>query len=150
MESSIALLGCTAREEGLKTFYRGMPPQLVRVVPMIGIQFGVHEFMKRVLQEQSIAAAAAAARTTMLGTSSPDVNYPSTSEETPDSSFQETMLEVEADPTRPFPAPHFHLYEMTDSNNNNNKSKQSGDYRSILLPKVECREHLDMVQRHCD
>ena len=112
---------------------------------MIGIQFGVYEFMKRVLQEQSTAAAAAARTPTMLGTSSPDMNYPSTFEETPDSSFQETMLEVEADPARPFPAPHFHLYKTTDSNNNKNKSKQSGDYRSILLPKVQCREHLDMV-----
>jgi hypothetical protein len=35
------------REEGLATFYRGLPPRLVSVVPMIGIQFTVYEAMKR-------------------------------------------------------------------------------------------------------
>ena len=29
-----------AREEGISVFYRGLPPRLVSVVPMIGIQFG--------------------------------------------------------------------------------------------------------------
>merc|ERR1712226_973814 len=38
-----------AREEGIKTFYRGLAPRLVSVVPMIGIQFGVYEFMKKVM-----------------------------------------------------------------------------------------------------
>ena len=106
------IIDCAVRvycKEGLKTFYCGLPPRLVSVVPMIGIQFGVYVFMKRVLQERSIAAAAAA-RTTMLGTSNADVIYPSTFAETRNSSFQETMLEVQADPTQPFPAPHFHLY----------------------------------------
>ena len=110
------------REEGLKTFYRGLPPRLVSVVPMIGIQFGVYEFMKRVMQERSVAAAAAA-RTAIGSSSSRDVNSPSTFEETPDSSFQETMLEVAADTTQPFPAPHFHLYKTTDNNKKNKKSK---------------------------
>ena len=37
------------REEGIKTFYRGLPPRLISVVPMIGIQFGVYEAMKKVM-----------------------------------------------------------------------------------------------------
>jgi len=30
-------------------FYRGLAPRLISVVPMIGIQFGVYEFMKKVI-----------------------------------------------------------------------------------------------------
>ncbi|EWM25692.1 s-adenosylmethionine mitochondrial carrier protein [Nannochloropsis gaditana] len=37
------------KEEGLKTFYAPLAPRLVSVVPMIGIQFGVYEFMKRTI-----------------------------------------------------------------------------------------------------
>ena len=37
------------REEGLLTFYKPLAPRLVSVVPMIGIQFGVYEFMKRTI-----------------------------------------------------------------------------------------------------
>lgn len=42
------------REEGVSTFYRGLVPRLVSVVPMIGIQFGVYEFMKKVMAERSV------------------------------------------------------------------------------------------------
>ena len=103
------------REEGLKTFYRGLPPRLVSVVPMIGIQFGVYEFMKRVMQERSAASALATGSnsTTLMP-----------QEETRDSSFQEALLEVSADTIQPFPAPHFHLYKKTDTNNK--KQKKTG------------------------
>jgi len=36
------------KEEGIVAFYRGLSPRLLSVVPMIGIQFGVYEFMKKV------------------------------------------------------------------------------------------------------
>lgn len=39
------------REEGLGTFYKPLAPRLASVVPMIGIQFGVFEFMKRVIMK---------------------------------------------------------------------------------------------------
>jgi hypothetical protein len=42
------------REEGPMTFYRGLPPRLVSVVPMIAIQFTVYEFMKRVMIQRRI------------------------------------------------------------------------------------------------
>ena len=38
-----------AREEGIGAFYKGLPPRLLSVVPMIGIQFGCYEFMKKAL-----------------------------------------------------------------------------------------------------
>ena len=38
-----------AKEEGVRTFYRGLTPRLMSVVPMIGIQFGVYEAMKKVM-----------------------------------------------------------------------------------------------------
>ena len=43
-------------EEGLKAFYRGLPPRLLSVVPMIGIQFGLYEFMKKVMLANSPTA----------------------------------------------------------------------------------------------
>jgi len=41
------------REEGVGAFYRGLPPRLLSVVPMIGIQFGTYEFMKKVILKQN-------------------------------------------------------------------------------------------------
>lgn len=39
-----------AREEGLATFYKPLVPRLISVVPMIGIQFGVYEGLKRAIR----------------------------------------------------------------------------------------------------
>jgi solute carrier family 25 S-adenosylmethionine transporter 26 len=39
------------REEGIGTFYKPLAPRLVSVVPMIGIQFGVYEFMRRAIRK---------------------------------------------------------------------------------------------------
>ena len=36
-------------QEGVGAFYRALPPRLSAVMPMIGIQFSVYEFMKKVL-----------------------------------------------------------------------------------------------------
>ena len=41
-----------AQEEGFKTFYSGLTPRLVSVVPMIGIQFGVYEAMKNLMLQR--------------------------------------------------------------------------------------------------
>ena len=37
------------REEGIGAFYSSLTPRLVSVVPMIGIQFGVYELMKKTI-----------------------------------------------------------------------------------------------------
>lgn len=46
------IIDCAVRiatEEGVGTFYRGLAPRLMSVVPMIGIQFGVYEAMKKAM-----------------------------------------------------------------------------------------------------
>lgn len=86
-----------AREEGIRTLYRGLPPRLVSVVPMIGIQFGVYEFMKKV----------------MLNRSSGEVMPHGKQERLPEDTygrrqaFEEISMEVAADDEQPFPAPRF-------------------------------------------
>jgi hypothetical protein len=87
-----------AREEGMGTFYRGLPPRLVSVMPMIGIQFGVYEFMKKVmLKRREVPPPAQRKRQ-------------QEPEEIPDSYgfveiLQEAAMEVAASPEQPFPAP---------------------------------------------
>lgn len=98
------IIDCAVRvtkEEGIKTFYRGLPPRLVSVVPMIGIQFAVYEFMKRTMQRRSVSASIRRPKERGL----PLEQYPD-----PYSSLgvlQETAMEVAASPEHPYPAPHF-------------------------------------------
>ena len=94
-----------AREEGIKTFYRGLAPRLMSVVPMIGIQFGVYEAMKQVMLKKNtmpqIEATAPAAVETYGD----------------EEALEETAMEVAADPSNPFPAPHLmkHIEEKKRS-----------------------------------
>jgi hypothetical protein len=81
-----------AREEGIRTFYRGLPPRLISVVPMIGIQFGVYEFMKKVMLERRSGE--------MANSSSPDTFGRN-------EALEEAIMEVAASPEHPFPAPRF-------------------------------------------
>ena len=37
------------RQEGVGSLYRALLPRLLSVMPMIGIQFGVYELMKRLM-----------------------------------------------------------------------------------------------------
>jgi hypothetical protein len=87
-----------AREEGMGTFYRGLPPRLVSVMPMIGIQFGVYEFMKKVmLQRRELPPPVKRRR------------REEAMEETDSYGFveilQQAAMEVAASPEVPFPAP---------------------------------------------
>jgi hypothetical protein len=87
-----------AREEGMGTFYRGLPPRLVSVMPMIGIQFGFYEFMKKVmLQRRELPPPVKRRR------------REEAMEETDSYGFveilQEAAMEVAASPEVPFPAP---------------------------------------------
>ena len=95
-----------AREEGIGTLYRGLPPRLVSVVPMIGIQFGVYEYMKKIMQRRS------AKKTTNFG---PDP-YPS------EQILLESTMEVAASPEHPYPAPHF--LKILRKNNEKTKLKK--------------------------
>lgn len=89
-----------AREEGIGAFYRGLPPRLVSVVPMIGIQFGIYEFMKRAMNQRkyTMLAKETAAKQTAK---QKDELYAG------EDAFQEAIMEVAASPEHPYPAPHF-------------------------------------------
>lgn len=92
------ILDCAIRvsqEEGIVAFYRGLTPRLISVVPMIGIQFGVYEFMKKAML----------ARNANLKV---DHDY----ELTKTSELNEIMMEVAADDDQPFPAPYFHIKKL--------------------------------------
>jgi len=102
------------REEGLITFYRGLPPRLVSVVPMIGIQFGVYEYMKRIMVERSSTTTIPNEQKLQMG-----------SPETPGSSFEETTMEVAADNAQPFPAPHLHIYNNKKDAASKQKKKKN-------------------------
>jgi Mitochondrial carrier protein len=81
------------REEGLATFYRGLPPRLVSVVPMIGIQFGVYEAMKKIMLQRR---ADEEHRIVELEEKYGRLQV-----------LQEAAMEVAASPEHPFPAPQF-------------------------------------------
>jgi hypothetical protein len=90
-----------AREEGISAFYRGLSPRLVSVVPMIGIQFGVYEYMKRFMLERSITA-----RKPVIGKKPKEEEEEDTYGKL--ENLEEAAMEVASDDSQPFPAPHFH------------------------------------------
>ena len=73
-------------EEGIGAFYRGLAPRLISVVPMIGIQFGVYEYMKKVMLARNASFSG--------------VNFKGEGHK-----LQEFSMEVAADDEQPFPAP---------------------------------------------
>jgi Mitochondrial carrier protein len=85
-----------AREEGMRTFYSGLPPRLLSVVPMIGIQFGVYEAMKKAMLYRSLPPGTRA-REGLLQID----RYG------PEESLEEAAMEVAASSVQPLPAPHF-------------------------------------------
>ncbi len=85
-----------AKEEGIQTFYSGLPPRLISVVPMIGIQFGVYEAMKKVILYRSLPQVSGERIAAM-----PVDRYG------PEQSLKEAAMEVAASSVQPLPAPHF-------------------------------------------
>jgi hypothetical protein len=81
-----------AQEEGIRTFYRGLSPRLLSVVPMIGIQFGVYEAMKKVMVQRKLSKE----RTGLL-----IEHYGA------EQAIEEAAMEVAASPEHPYPAPRF-------------------------------------------
>lgn len=84
-----------AKEEGIGAFYRGLPPRLISVVPMIGIQFGVYEAMKQVMLHRNLSPEAKRKTENQIDRYSPE------------QALQEAAMEVAASPDQPMPAPHF-------------------------------------------
>lgn len=90
-----------AREEGVRVFYRGLPPRLVSVVPMIGIQFGVYEFMKKVMVNRDSSNSSSKLKGKKKKEALLRDSYGR------EQAFEEAFMEVAADDDQPFPAPHF-------------------------------------------
>ena len=121
------------REEGIKTFYRGLPPRLISVVPMIGIQFTAYEFMKRTMQKRSLAARIEKGKQRELLRQKSRMPTPSIFDKTKGDeefdpysrlgSLQEASMEVAASPEHPYPAPHF-LRRMQREKKKQSKSKK--------------------------
>lgn len=96
-----------AREEGMSTFYRGLPPRLASVVPMIGIQFGVYEAMKTFMLQRTVDAipekkGGGGEKMDKAATIEPSANEYEASQV-----FEEAVMEVAASPEQPYPAPQF-------------------------------------------
>jgi Mitochondrial carrier protein len=85
------------KEEGMSAFYRGLPPRLISVVPMIGIQFGVYEFMKRQMLQRKVEVK----RIELLKQASAGKDYGT------NVVLEHALMEVAASPDNPYPAPQF-------------------------------------------
>jgi hypothetical protein len=112
-----------AKEEGVKTFYRGLAPRLVSVVPMIGIQFGVYEAMKRIMLQRDALHLSAA--TVGSSSNNPQQLQASTDRYGPEEALEEAAMEVAASGSISFPAPHF-LKILPKENNNGGKESILG------------------------
>lgn len=100
------------KEEGIGAFYRGLAPRLISVVPMIGIQFGVYEFAKKVMMQRSVDIDIA--REKKLAEAENLYGF--------EEKIEEAAMEVAADQDQPFPAPHFkrkyRLFQKNDKKKN--------------------------------
>jgi hypothetical protein len=95
-----------AKEEGIKTFYRGLAPRLISVVPMIGIQFGVYEAMKRVMLQRDFTQGSSVGGPSG-GCSKSGKKFDLEDRYGPEEAMEEAAMEVAADGSNTFPAPHF-------------------------------------------
>lgn len=98
------------KEEGIGAFYRGLTPRLLSVVPMIGIQFGVYEFMKKFMTSRD---ANTNKSTSMMQSYLSRKSEMKRREEEAEREkvrkgrlLQEMAMEVAADDDQPFPAPY--------------------------------------------
>jgi hypothetical protein len=95
LEPYKGIIDCAKRvvkEEGIGTFYKGLAPRLISVVPMIGIQFGVYEFMKKVMISR---------RSGLIETQMQEQNK-----------IERIMMEVAADDEQPFPVSQSFIEEL--------------------------------------
>jgi hypothetical protein len=56
----VQCLRLVAQEEGVGALYRALPPRLISVVPMMGVQLAVYELCKRKLLARKALAASLA------------------------------------------------------------------------------------------
>lgn len=94
-------------EEGVGAFYRGLTPRLLSVVPMIGIQFGVYEFMKKLVLSRDQTPI----EPSRFWVSKAEIQRRAEEAErekkaSRDRRLKEMVMEVAADDEQPFPAPY--------------------------------------------
>ncbi len=110
-----------SREEGIGTFYRGLPPRLISVVPMIGIQFGVYEAMKKVMlsrhHEMEMNSNGGRGKSKNKNKSKSKISGEN-------HTIESVIMEVAADDDQPFPAPALGNYQK--SSKREKKKKVSG------------------------
>lgn len=95
------------KEEGIGAFYRGLTPRLLSVVPMIGIQFGVYEFMKKFMLARDDQISIEPARRRVSKAEMKELEEEAAAEkERQDRMGLEISMEVAADDDQPFPAPY--------------------------------------------
>ena len=121
-----------AKEEGIGAFYRGLPPRLISVVPMIGIQFGVYEAMKKVMLSRRIEADRAALskrKRRMLEEAD---------KQTDEEKFEEVAMEVGASHGNPMPVPHMHDHEHFAEQQKKFKKKAQ---KKTIREKAKLKKH---------
>lgn len=89
------------REEGIGTFYRGLPPRLISVVPMVGIQFGTYEFMKKVMLSRRSVEMKKVTRKAVIPEKDEEKMH----------RIESVIMEVAADDDQPFPVPTLRDYK---------------------------------------
>lgn len=93
------------QEEGMIAFYRGLSPRLISVVPMIGIQFGVYEFMKKAMLTRGEGGPEARSMSDKK-LKEAQIKAEERERESRERGMAEVAMEVAADDDQPFPAPH--------------------------------------------
>lgn len=121
------------KEEGVGAFYRGLTPRLISVMPMIGIQFGIYEYMKKIMMSRQTNMSPPAPTKKKKGLSPPTqtrklskiasfLKINQTEEEMRD--LEAIVFEVGADDEQPFPAPKRHDEDNYSEKKKNMKQKK--------------------------
>lgn len=124
-----------AKEEGMGAFYRGLPPRLVSVVPMIGIQFGVYEAMKKAMLQRQISKKPKLSFTKMKKQPEPVKSATADGDEfAKEEVFEVAAMEVASSGGNPMPAPHIHKHEHQDNKGDASK-KNLKEKRQMIKTK---------------
>ncbi|KAL7522239.1 hypothetical protein ACHAWX_006939 [Stephanocyclus meneghinianus] len=94
------------QEEGIAAFYRGLTPRLLSVVPMIGIQFGVYEFTKKIMLAKDSKTSIEPARRVSKEELKRLREEAEQERIRRERIMEEMAMEVAADDDQPFPAPY--------------------------------------------
>ncbi len=130
-----------SREEGIGTFYRGLPPRLISVVPMVGIQFGTYEFMKKVMLSRQrhrgsndvvVSGVTSRAGTKVKKKMKGDIVDEGKKEDNEKyHRIESVIMEVAADDDQPFPVPKLRDYDNESDSNKNVKKKIGAFIRKL-------------------